>query len=206
MSRSGKTAVVAAPLALEREQVSVLLPPGCGLEYLVPVQDTGAGGGSSSGSGTSSKTLFGVVYKDSGSGMYGAGVWTGYMFKAFGQYPTEESAAQTARSAGGLSWACLLYVLLVAGSSFVSWQLRLIACTGKVPLDRSADVLPPVLVCHAVLTRMSVVQFHSLTTGGLYKKHFLKLALLSLLLQASCCRRTVTCVSAGVWPISRAWA
>lgn len=38
MARSGKTAVVAAPLALEKEQVSVLLPPGCSLEYVVPVQ------------------------------------------------------------------------------------------------------------------------------------------------------------------------
>lgn len=99
MSRSGKTAVVAAPLALEREQVSVLLPPNCSMEYVVPVQDTGA---SSGGGSTGSKSLFGVVYKDGSSGMFGAGVWTGYMFKAFGLYSADGEAAQTARCAGGL--------------------------------------------------------------------------------------------------------
>jgi len=100
MARSGKTAVIAQPLALEKEQVSVLLPPGCTMEYIVPVQEAGASGGSGNGGG--SRTLFGVVYKDSGSGLFGAGVWTGYMFKAFGHYASEEAAAQTARSAAEL--------------------------------------------------------------------------------------------------------
>lgn len=101
MRSGGKTAAVAPPLPLEKEQVSVLLPAGSTLEYIMPVQDASAAaaaGGSNGGSG--GKTLFGVVYKDSASGLFGAGVWTGYMFKAFGSYGSEEAAAQTARCAG----------------------------------------------------------------------------------------------------------
>jgi hypothetical protein len=102
-SRGGKTAVLAAPLALEKEQVSVLLPTGCTLEFVLPVQDPATAGSSGNGGDSGgSKTLFGVVYKDGSNGLFGAGVWTGYMFKAFGLYSSDEAAAQTARCAGGL--------------------------------------------------------------------------------------------------------